>query len=344
MMRANGWLAGLAAGVAMIGLGHAAQAQSCSGTMRHVNIGVAVSPPNVVHTVPYVAKALGIFAQHCLDANIIQFDGGDSPAAVAAVAQGSAISTFTDVPISRGMRAKLIWGMAPVAPQAYVVAADIKTPADLKGKRLSAAGGGVGGFNWLLGREMLKLAGLTVHDATFIAGGTAGRLPGLLAGQVDGVVLHPEDVYLAEKDMPGLHVLRELADVVPNMQFNSYGASDDLIAKDHDMLRDTIASMMLAARAIYQQKDKVIPVMMTATGKPKAAVEFAYDYLTKNCIWAVNTGFDPKRMAWTEDNDIANGDIAANKKLSYEQIVDTKLVNDALAAAGGAADINGCKR
>ena len=342
-MRANTWLAGAAFGLAAFGLAPAASAQSCTGPMRQVNIGVAVSPPNVVHTVPYVAKSLGIFAAHCLDVSIIQFDGGDSPAAVAAVSQGTAISMLSEVPIARGLHAKLIWGMVPLAPQAYFVAADIKTPADLKGKRLSAAGGGVGGFNWLMGREMLKLAGLTVNDATFIAGGTAGRLPGLLAGQVDGVVLHPEDEFLATQKKPGLHALRQLAESIPNWQFNSYGASDEFIAKSHDMLRDVIASMMLASRAIYQEKDKVVPVMMQATGKPKDAVEFAYDYLTQHCIWAVNTGFDPKRVEWTENNDIANGDVAADKKLSYDQIVATGLVNDALSAAGGPTEIRGCK-
>jgi len=342
-MRAYRWLAGLAVGVAAIVMAPAAGAQSCVGPMRQVNIGVAVSPPNVVHTVPYVAKSLGIFASHCLDVNIIQFDGGDSPAAVAAVSQGSAISMLSEVPIARGLHAKLIWGMLPLAPQAYFVSADIQTPADLKGKRLSAAGGGVGGFNWLMGREMLKLAGLSVNDATFIAGGTAGRLPGLLAGQVDGVVLHPEDAFIAAQKKPGLHALRQLADVIPNWQFNSYGASDEFIAKSHDTLRDVLASMMLATRAIYQEKDKVVPVMVQATGKPQDAVEAAYDALTKNCIWAVNTGFDPKRVLWTQDNDIANGDVAADKKLPYEQIVATGLVNDALAAAGGPTEIHGCK-
>ena len=182
-----------------------------------------------------------------------------------------------------------------------------------------------------------------MNDATFIAGGTAGRLPGLLAGQVDGVVLHPEDEFLATQKKPGLHALRQLAESIPNWQFNSYGASDEFIAKSHDMLRDVIASMMLASRAIYQEKDKVVPVMMQATGKPKDAVEFAYEYLTQQCIWAVNTGFDPKRVEWTENNDIANGDVAADKKLTYDQIVATGLVNDALSAAGGPTEIRGCK-
>ena len=40
-----------------------ASAQTCP-TMRKINVGVAVAPPNVVHTAPYVAKALGFFAKH----------------------------------------------------------------------------------------------------------------------------------------------------------------------------------------------------------------------------------------------------------------------------------------
>ena len=88
----------LAAGVT------SADAQAnCQGGLRKINVGVAVSPPNVVHTTPYVAKELGLFAKHCVDANIIQFDGGESPAATAAVAQGTAISNVNDVAIGRGL-------------------------------------------------------------------------------------------------------------------------------------------------------------------------------------------------------------------------------------------------
>ena len=42
----------------------AAQAKAPCKEMRKVKLGVSVSPPNVVHTPVYVARALGIFAQH----------------------------------------------------------------------------------------------------------------------------------------------------------------------------------------------------------------------------------------------------------------------------------------
>src|SRR5215468_4786268 len=134
-------------------------------TMRKINVGVSVAPPNVVHTSPYVAKELGFFAKRCIDVNIVQFEGGQSQTANVAAAQGTAIISVSDVAIGRGLKVQQIWGLALRMPQAYMVPGEIKTAADLKGKRLSATGGGVGGLNWRMGREVLKSAGLTVDDA-----------------------------------------------------------------------------------------------------------------------------------------------------------------------------------
>jgi NitT/TauT family transport system substrate-binding protein len=317
-------------------------AESCTGPMRKINVGVAVAPPNVVHTAPYIAKALGFFAKRCIDANIIQFDGGLAGTSVTAVGQGTAISTLPDTAIAQGLKARQIWGLAPRPPQAYVVGADIKTPADLKGKRLSAAGG-VGGFNWLVGREVLRLAGLTADDAQFISQGTAGRLPGFVAGQIDAVALHPEDLHLVLQRKPGAHVLITVSDLWPKYSFNAYGASDAMIAKDHDLLRDVIAAMIEANRTMYRDPEKAVPAIVEATQKPREAVEFAIGVLTKNCIPSVNTGFVRERTEWTHQNNIDIGDIPADKKLTFDQIADYKLAEEAVASLGGPVTINGCK-
>src|ERR671931_2321326 len=86
----------------------AAQGANCP-TMRKINVGVSVAPPNVVHTSPYVAKELGYFAKRCIDANIIQFEGGQSPASAAAAAQGSAMVSVGDVAVGRGMKVQQFW-------------------------------------------------------------------------------------------------------------------------------------------------------------------------------------------------------------------------------------------
>ena len=320
----------------------AAQSKAPCKEMRKVKFGISVSPPNVVHTPIYVARALGIFAKHCIDAEIVEFEGGASAANLASVVQGQALATINAVAIAQGLKAKQFWGMAPRLPQAYMVSEEIKTAADLKGKRLSATGGGVGGFNWVMGREVLKTAGLKVEDAQFVSSATAGRLPGLLAGQLNGVALHPEDVYLAQQKKPGLRVLVSLAELLPKYFFNAYGAAESILAKDRAMVRDVATSLIEANRVIYNQKEKVMPIMVEATKKPQDAVSFSYDYLVKNCVWSVNTGFSKERTEWSIDNGVENGDIQADKKPTYDQVVDVKLGEEALKAAGGATKIKGC--
>jgi ABC-type nitrate/sulfonate/bicarbonate transport system substrate-binding protein len=295
-----------------------------------------------VHTSPYVAKELGYFAKYCIDANIIQFEGGQSQTSMVAGAQGTAIVSVSDVAVGRGLKVQQFWGLAPRMPQAYMVAGNIKSAKDLKGKRLSATGGGVGGFNWRMGRAVLRSVGLDVQDAQFIPSPTAGRLPGLVAGQIDAVALHPEDVFLARKLNPGLHPLVQLADLMPDYQFNSYGASLDWIARDRALLRDAAAAMIEANRTMYREPAKVVPIIVKATKKPKEAVEYSMDVLVKNCIWSVNDGFDPKRTQWTIENSVANGDVKPDQKPTVERVANIALAKEAVDKAGGRVKIGNC--
>ena len=81
---------------------------------------------------------------------------------------------------------------------------------------------------------------------------------------------------------------------------------------------------------------------MRGTPYYQDAVEYAYDYLTKNCIWSVNTGYKPEKTAWTVDLAASNGDIPSDKKPTFEQIVAQSVGDEALAAVGGPTTINGC--
>ena len=101
--------------------------------------------------------------------------------------------------------------------------------------------------------------------------------------------------------------------------------------------------MIEANRTIYRDKDKVVPIIEKATDKPKEAVEYAIDVLTKNCVWSVNGGFDPERTQWTIDNSVENGDIDKDKKPSVEQVANFALAKEAVDAAGGPVSIGNCK-
>jgi NitT/TauT family transport system substrate-binding protein len=343
--RLHPWMTSAAlGGAAMIALAGpaSAQDQKCE-KMLPINIGIAVVPPNVVHTTPHVAKALGLFEKYCVDATLMHFEGGQSATATTAVAQGTAVGSINEVAIGNGMRAKQFWALAPRMPQAYFVVEEIKTPQDLKGKRLSAAGGGVGGFNWRMAREILDENGMSVDDVQFISQGTAGRLPGLLTGQLDGVALHPEDVFIAQEKKPGSHVLVQLADMMPDYVFNVYGASDGFIAENRETLVNASAAMMEASRLMYTDRDRVLPIIIEATEKPPEAVEYAWKYLTDNCVWTVNTGLDKARAEWSIENSVRNGDVEEAKKPTFEQLADLSISTDALAKVGGPIEIGACK-
>src|SRR6202030_3696863 len=153
----------------------------------------------------------------------------------------------------------------------------------------------------------------------------------------------PEDLHIVQQRKPGAHVLITVSDLWPKYSFNAYGAAETLIAKDHDLLRDVIAAMIEANRAIYRDADKVIPVIMEATQKPREAVEFAIGVLTQNCVLSVNTGFVRERTEWPHQNNLDIGDITCDKKLSFDQIEELKLAEEAVASLGGPVTINGCK-
>jgi len=124
--------------------------------------------------------------------------------------------------------------------------------------------------------------------------------------------------------------------------FNAYGGSTEWLMRDRALIRDTLAAMIEANRLIYREKDKVVPIMVKATQKPQDAVEFAWDFLTKNCIWGVNEGFDQKRTEFTVNMDVNAGDIDAAKKPSFDQVVDLSIAKEAVEAAGGRVTIGSC--
>jgi hypothetical protein len=130
---------------------------------------------------------------------------------------------------------------------------------------------------------------------------------------------------------------------MPNYMFNAYGASLDWLGRDRALLRDTAAAMIEANRTMFRDKAKVVPIIEKATDKPKDAVEFAIDELTKNCVWSINGGLNPERTAWSIDNSAENGDIDKDKKPTVEQVANIQLAKEAVEAAGGPVTIGNCK-
>jgi len=100
--------------------------------------------------------------------------------------------------------------------------------------------------------------------------------------------------------------------------------------------------MVEANRTMYREPDKVVPIIVNATKKPKEAVEYSMGVLIKNCVWSVNDGLDPKRIQWTINNSVENGDIKPGSKPTVEQVANIALAREGVEKAGGRITIGQC--
>jgi hypothetical protein len=112
---------------------------------------VSVAPPNVVHTSPYVAKALGYFEKRCIDGQ----HRAVRRRAIADLSRrgGTGLGDRQRERRARsaaGLKVQQIWALAPRMPQAYMVPGEIKSAADLKasGCRRPAAASAASTGGW----------------------------------------------------------------------------------------------------------------------------------------------------------------------------------------------------
>ena len=297
--------------------------------MRKINIGVAVSPPNVVHTAPYVAKALGLFAKHCVDANIIQFDGGAAGTSVTAVGAGE-----RDLePSGCGDRARP-QGQADLGPRATSAAGlcgarEREDRGRPEGQAGCSAAGGVGGFNWLMGREDSCASGRADRRTTrTISQGTAGRLPGFIAGQIEGRAvasggrLSPGEAKEARRACPHDDLRPDAALRLQSLRRGRCA----LIAKDHAL-----------ARRHHRGDDRGESRDLSRPGEGRSGDHHGGDAEAEGRAGRIrNRRIDEElhplgqlrasvreRTEWTHQKNINDGDISKpEKKLTFDQIAD----------------------
>src|ERR687896_724620 len=113
---------------------YAAEAQ----TKRKVVFGVPVTPPNVVHIPPYIAKEMNFFGEQNIDVELVTFEGGTQTLR-GSVAGGLDITgTSSDPAIiaaARGAGTKVLGTYSHKLSQSMLVQGDIKSCKDLRGER-----------------------------------------------------------------------------------------------------------------------------------------------------------------------------------------------------------------
>ncbi len=309
--------------------------QKATCTNKNVTIAVPVTPPNVVHLPPYVAQDLGIFRDEGLNVTIARFEGGVG--AFRAMASGSVDLAGTSsepfiTAVSQGADVKAVYSYAPNVDVSFVVGPNVKTPADLKGKKIGIQE--PGGFADVMSRLVLNKYGVSPNDVRFVTTTTAGRVTELIAGNVDTGVLHIDQTLTIQARNPSIHVLANLWDVVSDYQYSLWTASGNLIKNDPAAVECMVRALIRADRAMYDtsKRQQILDIAVKYTKEDPNVVAQTYDALVKAKAWPQNQGIPQANIVGTEKSLKDNNQITTVPK--FTDLVDLSMANKVVAQLG----------
>lgn len=335
MRRMLSWLGGMAVLTAalLLGLPPASAADK-------IILGMPVKPPPLVHMPVYYALDNKIFEKHGLDVEIKFFRGGVATHRAATSARSPLDAAWVPAPIAmtgidKGSGQKIFHSMAFRFEAQLAVAPGINTPQGLKGRTIGIEGRG--GYSHLGARAVLDPAGVSDDDVKYIKTPPPARVPFLVKKKADAVLIHVEQVLLAQKLRPGVKALADLWKARPNYQYGAFIAHESKIKKNRDAYVRFAMAMMQSNRSIYKDKagflrsaNKWAKKIYQKHGN---IVSRTYDTFVKEQIWSVNNGLPRKSIAWTNKFNVSLKKYKGAPP-SYEELIDVSVLKDALAKAG----------
>ena len=299
-----------------------------------LTVGMPTTPPNIVHTPVLIAQDLGLFKKEGVTVKTVALEGGIKVYRAMLAGNidiGMVPGAVTISGVSKGAQAKLFLANTPKFEASMIVRDNIKTMADLKGKRIGIQQ--PGGFADINSHAVLRAAKIDPKEVNFVTIAT-DDVPALVANQVDTAILHVDQEMLAKTKVPGLHAIARMWELQPKTLYLVDAATIKTMKEKAAALKAYTKAHIEAVRLIYTDKAKVLPVIIKHTGLPSDAAEKALDFMIKECIWDANTGLGPERVSFTGNLMEKVGNIEKGKVPKYEDVVETSFAKQAIAELG----------
>lgn len=305
---------------------------------RVLGIAMPTTPPNVVHLPPWIAQETGIFARYGIEARIFTFEGGAAALRALLGGRGEIQIAAPGVPpftaaLARGAEVRALYSYAMSHPVVMVTRPEIRRCEDLRGKKFGTPGG-VGAYTEVMTRAVLQTCGLTPRDVQYINIATAARVPALIGGQIDAMVMHLDQAYEALGQKHDLRILARLWEVLPRGWYAAYVTTGEVIRNQPQLLRDAVCALIEAQRFMYLNRSKVIEVGMKHTKFSRDIVTRTYDELARRGVWPVNEGLHRDLVDAGLETEVRIGNVPAAERPSYEQAVEPSFVRACLTRLG----------
>ncbi|HLG70217.1 MAG TPA: ABC transporter substrate-binding protein [Chloroflexota bacterium] len=257
----------------------AAGSAAASGLTK---ITVAYSVPSPGFWALYMAADAGIFQKNGLDATLQLVSGAPNAAAALISGQlqfaqfggGAAMSSAAN-----GADLVILAIVVPVDQFVIYGAPDIKTGADLKGKKLGVVALG-GSEDNIAMRAGVRYVGLDPDKDVSILPVGQDRVTALLNGSVDAATLTPPDTLQVEPK--GFHSVVDLAAAKLPHLGQSTVASRSYVNAHHDVAQKYVDSIIEAIAQIKQnraQAEEILGKRIKTTDQK--SLDVAYDFYTK---------------------------------------------------------------
>jgi NitT/TauT family transport system substrate-binding protein len=231
----------------------------------------------------WVAHDAGLFKKHGLATELILIGGG---------------STNVQALLSNEIRFSLLSGSAPILailqgapvviiatpytyiPYSLVVGKDIRSPEDLKGKRIAISR--LGGITEVAANLAFEKLGLGAKDMTFVqAGPDPQRIAAVRSGAAAATVVAPPGLFAATS--LGLRVFADLSDLGIKYPTEVIVTTRSFLSQHRGTVKQFLMGFVEALQVYTQRKEYVIGVMQKYTKlTDREILSKSHDYFAKN--------------------------------------------------------------
>jgi NitT/TauT family transport system substrate-binding protein len=238
----------------------------------------------------WVTAEAGLFKKHGLHGELIMISGASQSMQAMVANETQVANTSGSAPINaklQGADAVIIATSYDLIPYGFVVNKDIRTPADLKGKKIAISR--FGGITELAVKLAVEKFGLSQKDVTIIqAGPDAQRIPAVASGAVAASVLAPPGLFAATAQ--GLRVLADLGDLGAKYPTSSFFVMRPYLERHRASIKQFVMALIEGLHVYTTDKNFSMRVMQkyTKLNDPEIASKTQDYYYKKTLLVPLN--------------------------------------------------------